>query len=306
MRRDDVLKVYLSIMRVVEPHQFRNIRPQRKSRSWRRVLSLLVSVLLMVVLLAVPTYWYALRNTAPESGDTDLVQPLEPEQDDEIRTGRFRQFTGEEFKSFYLTVAHPNTTTLNEHPVITGDPAADERIRQLAEERGYRLSAIPMSSIVRLDEPRLDSDDLLQPLAAESWRSLKKAAHDDGYPISLLSGYRSLEYQRELFMQRLRENGGSVTRIARGFGDAAVRKTLELTAPPGYSRHHTGYTIDLWCEDGSSTFLSSRCYEWISAENYQKAKEHGWIPSYPDGTSRQGPEPEPWEYVWVGRSSLLE
>jgi LAS superfamily LD-carboxypeptidase LdcB len=75
---------------------------------------------------------------------------------------------------------------------------------------------------------------------------------------------------------------------------------------PGYSRHHTGYTIDLWCEDGSSTFLSSSCYKWISDNNYLKAKQSGWIPSYPAGTDDQGPEPEPWEYVWVGTERLME
>lgn len=158
-----------------------------------------------------------------------------------------------------------------------------------------------MGAIVKVEnEPRLDEDDLLQPLAAKSWYELKDAARRAGYPMSLLSAYRSLNYQKDLFAQRLFDQGVTTSQLASGAGDGAIDKTLEITAVPGYSRHHTGYTVDLWCEDGSTAFLLSSCYKWISAESYKNAMTFGWIPSYPEGASEQGPEPEPWEYVWVG------
>src|SRR5690606_25521512 len=34
--------------------------------------------------------------------------------------------------------------------------------------------------------------------------------------------------------------------------------------------------------------------------NYANAKRFGFIPSYPPDGGKQGPEPEPWEFVWVG------
>jgi len=34
-------------------------------------------------------------------------------------------------------------------------------------------------------------------------------------------------------------------------------------------------------------------------------KRFGFIPSYPENSGKQGPEPEPWEYVWVGEDVLL-
>src|SRR5205085_1365006 len=137
-----------------------------------------------------------------------------------------------------------------------------------------------------------ENDDLLQPRAALAWADLKAAAGKDGLALTVISAYRSPEYQRNLFMQRLLAKGVSVAQIAAGQGDAAVSATLEVTALPGYSRHHTGYTVDLWCDDGSGSFLTSRCYKWISADNYKHAKEAGWIPSYPGGVQGQGPEPE--------------
>jgi len=180
---------------------------------------------------------------------------------------------------------------------------ADARIRAKAEARGYHLSRIPMGAIVKLkDEPRLENDDLLQALPAESWYKLRTAARREGYPISLISAYRSPEYQRDLFLSRLYATGVTEEQLASGAGDKAIDAVLTLTAVPGYSRHHTGYTVDFWCEDGSLTFLASSCFKWLQANNYQKAMEYGWIPSYPEGATEQGPEPEPWEYVWVGNA----
>ena len=36
------------------------------------------------------------------------------------------------------------------------------------------------------------------------------------------------------------------------------------------------------------------------ADNFYNAKRFGFIPSYPDDLNAQGPNPEPWEFVWVG------
>ncbi len=176
----------------------------------------------------------------------------------------------------------------------------------MAEARGYHLTSIPVQAIVKINEPLLNGDDLLQPLAAQAWSDIKASAKKAGYPLTLISAYRSPEYQRNLFTQRLYAHGVTADQVAAGKADAAVQDTLSHAAVPGYSRHHTGYTVDMWCDDKSTSFLTSSCYRWISVSNYQNAKENGWIPSYPAGTSDQGPEPEPWEYVWVGRSKLTQ
>jgi len=161
-----------------------------------------------------------------------------------------------------------------------------------------------VSPIVKLDDPLLENDDLLQPLAANAWLDLRQAAIRDNIPLTLTSAYRSPEYQRQLFMSRLNAMGVSASQIAEGVGNESVNTILSTVAIPGYSRHHTGYVIDLWCDDGSKTFQSSTCFDWISRDNYRNAKERGWVPSYPDGVNAQGPEPEPWEYVWVSEVLL--
>ncbi len=292
-------------MRVIEPSQLNvkaeqseESRPKRKKSKYRTF------VFLAIVLIALGYFAsnkldfnVKTSNNTNESKKAEAISVTPP-------TGEIRTFSGQEFKGIYESMSYPNTIAIVNPPEITGNHDADEKIRQLAEERGYHMTSIPLQSIIKINEPRLMNDDLLQPLAAKGWETLKAAAKTDNIPLSLNAAYRSVDYQRNLFLERLYGNGTTALQIAQGAGDRAVNVTLGLTAVPGYSRHHTGYTVDLWCEDGSTVFKYSSCYEWISDNNYQKAKENGWIPSYPEGADQQGPEPEPWEYVWVGIDRL--
>ncbi len=288
-------------MRVIRPEEFKRIPRKRQRRVGRWVL-----IALAVGLIGVG-YFAASRvpetKRAGHAGGSSDGQAQAAEQP---KTGKLKEFTSDQFKALAQSIKYPNVQSFDEPPSITVSPAADERIRELAEARGYRMTSIPVGAIQKIDEPRLESDNLLQPRAAIAWRDVKAAAAKDGLSLTLISAYRSPEYQRNLFMQRLLAKGVTVTQIAAGQGDAAVNATLGVTAVPGYSRHHTGYTVDMWCEDGSGSFLASSCYKWISADNYKHAKEAGWIPSYPDGVQGQGPEPEPWEYIWAGKENLTE
>lgn len=288
-------------MRVLEPKQLKTARPKHR----RGVSKIFISLIILVLLTGVGLYLYAMRMVSPSQSDSTAISTTDdtkPEDDPfSIVKKPLKKLSGDGFKELFQSVAYPNTQEISDPPPITSNSAADARIRKMAEERGYRLSRIPMGAIVKLEkEPRLDTDDLLQPLAANAWYKLKDAAHRAGYPISIISAYRSPQYQRDLFLQRLYATGVTDAQLASGAGDGAIANILEITAVPGYSRHHTGYTVDFWCEDGSTSFLTSSCYKWVSADSYQNAMEYGWIPSYPEGATEQGPEPEPWEYVWVG------
>lgn len=287
-------------MRVLEPKQITTRDKKRRRKGISRSVALFA---ILSLLGAAGAYAYVSRQSLQVPvGNTPIPAVTIPEEDPfDVTTKPLKQLNGDGFKDLYESVALPNTQDITDPPPITGNDTADARIRARAEARGYRLSRIPMAAIVKLEnEPRLDDDDLLQPLAAQAWYKMREAARREGYPVSLLSAYRSPKYQQDLFVERLLGRGITVEQLAKGTADSDIDATLELTAVPGYSRHHTGYTIDLWCEDGSTAFLASRCYQWISANNYQKAMEFGWIPSYPEGATQQGPEPEPWEYVWVG------
>lgn len=290
-------------MRVINPREFDKIKPVRQRPPVRTM-----ALLSLLVIFAIGG-WYILSNDKQSlvdesSNESSQSNHSKPAEKPKTESSELKQFSGEEFKKLARNLQYPNLKLLDRPPSITGYEQADKIIIEIAESRGYELSSVPVSPIKKIDEPRLDRDDLLQPLAASSWIKLKTAATNDNIPLALLSGYRSLNYQKALFMSRLTASGATVNSIINRRADSLIVKTLEITAPPGYSRHHNGYTIDLWCEDGSGHFTNSKCYEWISADNYKIAKQNGWIPSYPKGAKLQGPEPESWEYVWVDQSFL--
>jgi LAS superfamily LD-carboxypeptidase LdcB len=220
---------------------------------------------------------------------------------------RLKTFNGTEFSALYALIAYPNTQEILTSTSITGDEKADERIAVLAKARGYVLRSLPVSTITKIGEPALDGDDLLQEKAARAWVELKDSASKSGLPLQLTSAYRSPEFQRELWLSRMSALGVDAKAIASGQVDDKVNMLLETTAPPSFSRHHTGYTIDVACDGvGLAKFEGTVCYQWLAKDNYKNAKTLGWIPSYPKDSALQGPNPEPWEFVWVGKDALTE
>lgn len=298
-------------MRVIEPRTSPR-RPTTSKRRARRSLRLAATLIIVIGVSfgALSLYHRHQRDAQPASKSSGIAAATSVQDLEKVAGAKdvsFRFFTGDQFQRLYESLSFPNTQSIVAPPMITGNQAADARIQTIAISRGYKLRSVPVLPIVKTNAPRLTDDDLLQPKAFNGWQVLQQMAKQDGIPLALNSGYRSIDSQRSLFVGRLRANGGDINQIAAGLADAVVVQTLHMTAPPGYSRHHTGYTIDLLCDDGTGrAFEKTACYNWISANNYDKAKRAGWVPSYPEGASDQGPEPEPWEYVWVGLNQVTQ
>ncbi len=292
-------------MRVIQPH--RSVR-RSKSKSKK---PLFVGIFTLLIVATAGIYGSLSFNKKNEINEQTQSSEVLAEQRNQKQIANpgpedFKHFAGEEFQKLFDSVAYPNTQGFSQPPSITGDESADDRIRTIATSRGYAIHSVPVAPIDKTNTPGLVGDDLLQPLAYNAWQELKKSADAEGIPIKLNSGYRSIEMQRKLFLSRLYATGSSDAQIANGQADNQVVSVLSQAAIPGYSRHHTGYTVDFVCANGAQTFETTTCFKWLSENNYLNAKKHGWIPSYPDGANNQGPEPEPWEYVWVGVPTLLK
>lgn len=265
---------------------------------------------LLLVIVGVIIFWPFNQASAPEGKIEEpklspQISPPAPPPAPKVKT--LKTFTSEEFRQLYESVVYPNTEPIAQNLSITGNATADSRIRSLAESRGYKIRSIPVAPISKIGDPNLSGDDLLQTRALEAWRVLKDMAKKDNVNIRILSGYRSPELQRSIFNSRLNATGATTSQVAAGQADSKVDYVLTTTSVPGYSRHHTGYTVDFQCGSGTlEAFSSSACFSWISKNNYENAKKAGFIPSYPPGVLKQGPEPEPWEYVWVGTDKLYQ
>ena len=186
-------------------------------------------------------------------------------------------------------VRRPPSEVLDYFGEITGDDELDARIRRAAEQRGYRRQPVVTTELVWVDGRRLQAP------VAEAWLELKAAARADGVALELRSAYRDLDGQQALFLRRL---GGQTS-------DAAIDTTLRFAAPPGYSRHQTGFVLDVaqaGVEQGG--FVNTAAYAWLSATDFAAPRAHGFVPSYPRDGERMGPDPEPWELAWVGAGRI--
>lgn len=119
---------------------------------------------------------------------------------------------------------------------------------------------------------------------------LINAARDRGVWIIPISGFRTVAYQADLFARQVKRQGSET---------AAAR----ISAPPGYSEHHTGLAIDLGdgfaagegIPDITEQFGKTRAYEWLQ----RNAKTYGFELSYPPNNP-QGVMYEPWHWRYVG------
>ena len=139
-----------------------------------------------------------------------------------------------------------------------------------------------------------DGQIKLQPAAAEAFAKMSDAARAKGVHLVPISGFRTLEDQEYLFFDIKAQRGQNAT------------KRAEVSAPPGYSEHHTGYAIDIGDRDQPSTdltvnFEQTKAFEWL-AEN---AAFYSFELSFPQGNS-QGVSYEPWHWRYVGDSDSLE
>lgn len=128
---------------------------------------------------------------------------------------------------------------------------------------------------------------LLERRAADAFRTMQRAARQEGVRIVLRSGYRSHSRQSWLF-----------------FGIAAARgitlaERAKVSAPPGFSEHHTGYALDL--DDGDDprplrqSFDQTRAGKWLVANAHRFCFEM----SFPRD-NLQGITYEPWHWRFVG------
>lgn len=131
--------------------------------------------------------------------------------------------------------------------------------------------------------------------------AMLEACRTDGLAPLVCSGYRNLDYQTELFsnkVKRLRAEG--ITE------QDAYEYAQTVVALPGTSEHHLGLAVDI--VDQSYQELTeiqeqTPVQQWL----LQHCWEYGFILRYPDGKSTiTGIIYEPWHYRYVGKEVASE
>ncbi|NJL98196.1 MAG: D-alanyl-D-alanine carboxypeptidase family protein [Synechococcaceae cyanobacterium SM2_3_2] len=123
---------------------------------------------------------------------------------------------------------------------------------------------------------------------------MQTAARQSGIQLVPLSGYRDLPTQTFLFQRQIQRRGSE-------------RAARFLSAPPGFSEHHTGYAVDIGDGSQPSThvqyaFAQTSAYGWLQAQAGSYGFELSFPPDNPQGVSF---EPWHWRYVGTAQASQL-
>ncbi|MGB3515469.1 MAG: M15 family metallopeptidase [Elainellaceae cyanobacterium] len=139
-----------------------------------------------------------------------------------------------------------------------------------------------------------DGSILMRQAAAAQFMAMADAAAAEGILLEPTSGFRSIEDQEYLFFEVKAERGQIATTRA------------EVSAPPGYSEHHTGYAVDIL--DGSRSdiglveaFETTDAFRWLQ----ENAAFYSFELSFPRDNP-QGISYEPWHWRFVGDRNSLE
>ncbi len=131
--------------------------------------------------------------------------------------------------------------------------------------------------------------------AAVYFNNMVAAAKADGVNVIPYSGFRTFEYQRQVFDRSVQSRvDGGMSR------EDAIAETKRNVAQPKESEHNTGLAMDV-VTDGIygvvEEFEDTEAFRWLS----EHAHEYGFILSYPKGKTEQtGYIYEPWHYRFVG------
>lgn len=130
--------------------------------------------------------------------------------------------------------------------------------------------------------------------AAEALLAMQSAAAAEGIDLRVLSAFRSVALQKQIFFGVKSERNQS----------AAERAAV--SAPPGFSEHSTGYAVDLG--DGrqpdanlSRRFERTAAFRWLRGN----ANRFHYRLSFPQD-NRQGVSYEPWHWRFEGSADALK
>ncbi len=157
----------------------------------------------------------------------------------------------------------------------------------------YQYAEASLSALERIGTYR-GREVTLHHQAAASFRAMTAAAQQAGIRLVPISGFRTVQDQQYLFFD-----------IAQQQGQRPIDRA-HVSAPPGYSEHHTGYALDIGDASAPATditvqFEHTPAFQWLA----QHAARFGFELSFPEGNP-QHVSYEPWHWRYVGDQTSLE
>jgi D-alanyl-D-alanine carboxypeptidase len=162
------------------------------------------------------------------------------------------------------------------------------------DDRVLNHFAYPEAPQSELEAVSADDGIKMRSVAAKSFREMVAAASAEGVILNPLSAFRSISEQQQVYFNVKAERAQTLEQRAL------------VSAPPGYSEHHTGYAIDIGDGNVPATNLSpdfenTPAFKWLN----ENATKFNFEMSFPRG-NKQGVTYEPWHWRFVGDKASLE
>ena len=245
----------------------RETNPERKiSRFPQGILFILVSGLIILV-----AGWFVWQNNNRQSNlDTSPVSSDDTPVANSAETENDNSEVTEE-----------STTT----PETESEPIPENILGHLPYEQ---------ASLSELEAVTSDGRVRLRKEAAQKFIQMQSDARRQGVILTALSGFRTVSEQEYLFFAIKAQRRQNASERAK------------VSAPPGYSEHHTGYAIDIG--DGnlpatnfSTSFEETKAFQWLE----KNAPRYSFELSF-GKDNLQGISYEPWHWRYVGNIDSLK
>ncbi len=228
------------------------------------------------------------RSKANNNGEIPLARRFKP-----VRGAFSARFKYLFFGSLFLTLISLFITITSNSFERFSIAARQKHLNSLISSDGLLLGHFPYPEassgelVVAYAGLKLHRDTFI------ALRDMRAAAAYDGVSLVLLSGYRSIDLQEEIFYKN------------KSLRNQIAIERAKVSAPPGYSEHSTGYAIDLGDAtmretDFEESFEGTPAFKWL---NRNAAKFH-FVLSFPKDNS-QGVSYEPWHWRYEGTVDAL-
>jgi zinc D-Ala-D-Ala carboxypeptidase len=254
------------------PEAIREDLESSKSSRSIRFLPLIIGVILCLGVLGILSMlvFFSVTKSTEKSVAQSTVQPVDPQP-----------------AAKPLELKQPNLATNSPSPAKSAKvkPSPENLLGHLPYDVApeSELKTITADGSMKMRSP-----------AAQKFQQMQAAAKAEGIILVPISAFRTIEAQEQLFFGVKEQRAENTT------------KRAGVSAPPGYSEHHTGYAIDIGDGNAPATnleppFAETAAFRWLK----ENAPKYSFEISFPPN-NEQGVNYEPWHWRFVGDRNSLE
>lgn len=179
-----------------------------------------------------------------------------------------------------------------EHNVSLAINEAVDKLNDMRILGHMKVEEAPEWDLVSVGKTPWGTTQELRTDAAQSFLDMQAAARREGIHLVPISGFRSIKDQEGVFFD------------IKGERRQTASERALVSAPPGYSEHHTGYALDIGTKPFTGLteeFENTAAYAWLEENAMRWHFELSFPRDNPDGIMY-----EPWHWRWVGNIHALE